>query len=65
MKELRISSLPLLQLTLHAYEASLFSLKASLPFERDHLRRLSIKSECESLEKMIAHTSNVIANVQA
>lgn len=65
MKELRISSLPLLELTLHAYETSLFSLKATLPFENDQLRRLSILSECNALEKMIAHTSTVIANVQA
>jgi len=64
MTDLIISSLPLQELTLHAYEALILSLKISIPFENDTTRLIAIKAEITQLEILVNHTREVIINNQ-
>ncbi|MFZ4547726.1 MAG: hypothetical protein ACOYN4_09840 [Bacteroidales bacterium] len=60
MKELRISSLPLQQLALHAFEALSINHKISLPFVHDIEHKKIIQAEIKQADDMIDHITSVI-----
>ena len=60
MKELRISSLPLQQLTLHAFEALHVNHLINLPFVHELEQKKIIQDEIKQTNEMIEHITSVI-----
>ena len=65
MNELRISSIPMMELTLHAFEALSVDLKIAMPFIHDSGSRSSMKEEIKKADEMIAHIEQVIKNAKS